>query len=86
VFEITVFVLVDPPYFIAIGPTAQCGCNLNTVVVSYLICTNQLPFNTIGVNTTALLTTCTKQEQLAVIQTLWAEGVTGGNIHFEGIL
>jgi hypothetical protein len=30
-----------------------------------------------------LLTISTKQEELAMIQVLWAEGVTGVNIHFE---
>jgi hypothetical protein len=30
-----------------------------------------------------LLTISTKQEELAMIQVLWAEGVTDVNIHFE---
>jgi hypothetical protein len=42
-----------------------------------------LSFTNGGVNMAVLLTTRIKQEQPAVIQVLWAEGVTDVNIHFE---
>jgi hypothetical protein len=85
VFEIPAFVLVDSLYVsLQLAPTAQCRHDLHTVVVSYLIFINQLSFTTSGgVNMAVLLTTCTEQEELTVIQVSWAEGVTDVNIHFE---
>jgi predicted nucleic acid-binding Zn finger protein len=44
VFEILMFLLVDPSYFIAVDSTAQCGCNLHIFVVDQRTNSDQCNF------------------------------------------
>jgi hypothetical protein len=63
----------------ASGPLAGFTCKSFTPVVTYLIFT-KLSFTTSRINIDAPLTTCTNEEQCAVIF-LWIEGIRGAEIH-----